>query len=198
MQGQVTSAEWLRAGKGEAIQWLAGRWGLCSQTLPLSLQRDLCCFQGNLSAPEWKLDLPSSSGVEMECNPRTSQWGCSFPAAAFCSHTTNTLIDVDVVLKRSTFLFDAGKQLHTPSLWLLAESLHVSRACRDRKIPEWEPVLPAQQRVFCSVRLACFHGRTEELFESKEPYFSPRPLTPDWCVFTVFLLFLKKERIERR
>lgn len=56
------------------------------------------------------------SGVEMECNPRTSQWGCSFPAAAFCSHTTNTLIDVDVVLKRSTFLFDAGKQLHTPSL----------------------------------------------------------------------------------
>lgn len=25
MEGQVTSAEWLRAGKGEAIQWLAGR-----------------------------------------------------------------------------------------------------------------------------------------------------------------------------
>lgn len=45
-------------GKGGAIQWLAGRLRLCSQTLPLSLQRDLCCFRENLSAPEWKLDLP--------------------------------------------------------------------------------------------------------------------------------------------
>lgn len=130
----------------------------------------------------------------MECDPRTSQWGCSFSAAAFCSDTTNTLIDVDVVLKRSTFLFDTGKQLYSPSLRLLAESLHVSRACRDRKTPESEPVMPAQQRVFCSVRLACFRGKDGRTNYSRaENLISHPPPTPNQCVFTAFFLLKKKE-----
>jgi hypothetical protein len=67
------------------LQQLAGKLGLCSQTLQLSITKGFVLLSGKSQHQNGNWISRVGSGVEMECNPRTSQRGCPFPATMFCS-----------------------------------------------------------------------------------------------------------------
>lgn len=85
------------------------------------------------------------------------------------------------------------------SLWFLAESLLISRACRDRKTPEWVPAwqfsVDASEREAHSFRLACSPWKDRRtVLEGRNPSISSL-LWPQKRVFLQrFLLLLLKKK----